>query len=55
MKCGAALAAEAPRGDFKGPEEMQGILDRLAEIDARHARRLAEIRAVRNHPAPATP
>ncbi len=40
--------AELPRGDFAGPEEMEGVLGRLAEIDARHARRLAEIRAGRS-------
>ncbi|MEO7826937.1 MAG: radical SAM protein, partial [Allosphingosinicella sp.] len=47
MKCGAPLLAEMPKGDFAGPKEMEDVRGRLAEIDARHARRLAEIRASR--------
>ncbi|HEX9966226.1 MAG TPA: radical SAM protein [Allosphingosinicella sp.] len=48
MKCGAPLVAELPRGDFRGPQEMEGVLGRLADIDARHAERLAGIRAARS-------
>lgn len=50
MKCRAPLVAEPPRGDFAGPQEMQGVLERLAGIDARHAGRLAAIRARRGLP-----
>jgi hypothetical protein len=45
--CGAPLEAEPPPGDFAGPEEMSGLLERLAMLDARHALRLAAIRAGR--------
>jgi hypothetical protein len=48
MKRGAPLAAEAPRGGFAGPKEMEEVLGRLAGIDARDARRRAEIRAARS-------
>lgn len=51
MKCGAALVAERPRGDFAGPGEMEAVLARLAALDEAHARRLAEIRASRSVPA----
>ena len=47
MNCGKPLVAEAPRGDFAGPEEVAGLLERLARLDADHARRLAAIRAPR--------
>ena len=48
MKCGKPLVADQPRGDFAGPQEMEDLLGRLAEIDARHAERLAAIRASRS-------
>jgi hypothetical protein len=35
---GAPLVAERPRGDFAGPEEMEGVLARLAALDEAHAR-----------------
>lgn len=44
IHCGATLEPEPPPGDFAGPEEMQGLLDRLAALDATHAQRLAAIR-----------
>jgi radical SAM protein with 4Fe4S-binding SPASM domain len=47
MKCGAPLETPLPRGDFKGPEEVEAVLARLAALDAEHARRLAAIRASR--------
>ncbi len=43
INCGAALEPEPPPGDFAGPEEMQGLLDRLAALDAAHAERLSAI------------
>jgi hypothetical protein len=47
MNCGRPLVPEAPLGDFAGPEEVEALLERLARLDADHARRLAAIRASR--------
>lgn len=44
VNCGAALEPEQPAGDFAGPDELRALLDRLAALDAGHARRLAAIR-----------
>jgi hypothetical protein len=47
MNCGRPLAAAAPRGDFAGAVEVEGLLERLARFEEDHARRLATIRAAR--------